>query len=44
MQRKGRRSDVRALAFSLNAAILLSVGLLLGAAGSGMTLRRFLRI
>jgi cell division transport system permease protein len=37
-------SDVRALAFGLNALILLAVGLLLGAAGSGMTLRRFLRV
>ena len=37
-------SDVQALAFPLNALILLAVGLLLGAAGSGMTLRRFLRV
>ncbi len=36
--------DVQALSFWLNALILLSVGLLLGAAGSGMTLRRFLRV
>jgi cell division transport system permease protein len=37
-------SDVNALAFSLNALILLGTGLLLGAAGSGFTIRRFLQI
>ena len=37
-------SDVQALAFPLTALILLGLGLLLGAAGSGLTLRRFLRI
>jgi cell division transport system permease protein len=37
-------SDVRALSFTLNALILLGVGLLLGAAGSGLTLRRFLKV
>ena len=36
--------DVNALSFSLNALILLATGLLLGAAGSGLTLRRFLRV
>jgi cell division transport system permease protein len=36
--------DVNALSFSLNALILLVTGLLLGAAGSGLTIRRFLRI
>ncbi|HET7743949.1 MAG TPA: permease-like cell division protein FtsX [Gaiellaceae bacterium] len=36
--------DVRALAFSWTAAILLAVGLGIGALGSGMTLRRFLRV
>jgi len=36
--------DVRALAFSWTAAILLAVGLGIGAIGSGMTLRRFLRV
>ncbi|MDQ5822379.1 MAG: ABC transporter permease [Actinomycetota bacterium] len=36
--------DVQAISFWLNAAILLTVGLLLGAAGSGLTLRRFLRV
>jgi cell division transport system permease protein len=36
--------DVNAIAFSLNALILLATGLLLGAAGSGLTIRRFLRI
>jgi len=37
-------SDVQALAFPLTALILLVLGLLLGAAGSGLTLRRFLRV
>jgi cell division transport system permease protein len=37
-------SDVKALAFSLNALILVGTGLLLGAAGSGLTIRRFLRV
>jgi cell division transport system permease protein len=37
-------SDVNALAFSLNALILVGTGLLLGAAGSGLTIRRFLRV
>ncbi len=36
--------DVKALAFGLNALILIGIGLLLGAAGSALTLRRFLRI
>ena len=36
--------DVNALAFELNALILLATGLLLGAAGSGLTIRRFLRV
>ena len=37
-------SDVHAMSFSLNALILVGAGLLLGAAGSGLTLRRFLRV
>ena len=37
-------SDARALAFPLNALILIFMGLLLGAAASGVTLRRFLRV
>jgi cell division transport system permease protein len=37
-------SDVKALAFVWTALILLGLGLLLGAAGSGLTLRRFLRV
>ena len=37
-------SDVQALAFFWTALILLGLGLLLGAAGSGLTLRRFLRV
>jgi cell division transport system permease protein len=36
--------DVHALSFSLTAAILLGTGLAIGAAGSGLTLRRFLRV
>jgi cell division transport system permease protein len=36
--------DVQALGFWANAMILLALGLLLGAAGSGLTLRRFLRV
>ncbi len=36
--------DVNAIAFSLNALILLATGLLLGAAGAGLTIRRFLRV
>ena len=36
--------DVRGLAFGLNALILMGLGLLLGAAGSAVTLRRFLRV
>ena len=36
--------DVQALSFPLNALILLGIGLMLGAAGSGLTLRRFLRV
>ena len=37
-------SDVEALAFSLNAFILLLVGLTIGALGSGLTMRRFLNV
>jgi cell division transport system permease protein len=40
----GGGSDVHALPFTLNALILLFTGLLLGAAGSGITLRRFLQV
>ena len=36
--------DVNALSFTLNALILLGTGLLLGAAGSGLTIRRFLKV
>jgi cell division transport system permease protein len=42
--RRGEESDVHAIAFIWNAAILVGVGLMLGAAGSGLTLRRFLRV
>jgi len=37
-------SGVGAIAFLWNALILIAVGLVLGAAGSGLTLRRFLRV
>jgi cell division transport system permease protein len=37
-------SEVHPLPFSLNALILLGMGLLLGAAGSGLTIRRFLQV
>jgi cell division transport system permease protein len=37
-------SDVHAIAFPLTALILIGAGLLLGAAGSGLTIRRFLKI
>jgi cell division transport system permease protein len=37
-------SDVNALSFSLNALILIGTGLVLGAAGSGFTIRRFLQV
>jgi len=40
----GGNSDVHALSFTLNAILLLTAGLLLGAMGSGLTLRRFLQI
>ena len=37
-------NDVQALSFGLNALVLIGCGLLLGAAGSGLTLRRFLKV
>jgi cell division transport system permease protein len=40
----GGGSDVHALPFTLNAFVLILAGLLLGAAGSGLTLRRFLQV
>jgi len=40
----GGGSDVHALPFTLNALALILAGLLLGAAGSGLTLRRFLQV
>jgi cell division transport system permease protein len=40
----GGGSDVHALPFGLNALALVGAGLLLGAAGSGLTLRRFLQV
>jgi cell division transport system permease protein len=40
----GSGSDVHALDFTLNAILLLAAGLLLGATGSAVTLRRFLQV
>ena len=40
----GTGSDVHSLPFTLNALALLGTGLLLGALGSGLTLRRFLQV
>ena len=37
-------SDVKALGFTLTALILLGVGLVVGALGSGLTLRRYLKV
>ena len=37
-------ADVRAMAFAWTAAILVAGGLLIGAIGSGLTLRRYLRV
>ena len=37
-------SDVEALSFTLNALVLLVVGLTIGAIGSGLTMRRFLKV
>jgi cell division transport system permease protein len=40
----GSGSDVHSLSFTFNALALLGTGLLLGAMGSGLTLRRFLQV
>jgi cell division transport system permease protein len=37
-------ADVRALGFSITALILIVVGLAVGAVGSGLTLRRYLKV
>jgi cell division transport system permease protein len=37
-------NDVKALGFTLTALILLAVGLIVGALGSGLTLRRYLKV
>jgi cell division transport system permease protein len=37
-------NDVKALGFTLTALILLGVGLVVGAVGSGLTLRRYLKV
>ena len=41
---KDASSDVRAWSFGVVAAILVAAGLFLGALGSGITLRRFLKV
>jgi cell division transport system permease protein len=40
----GDGGEVQAVAFWINALLLIAAGLMLGAAGSGLTLRRFLKI
>jgi cell division transport system permease protein len=40
----GDNSDIHAMPFSLNALLVICAGLLLGAMGSGLTLRRFLQV
>jgi cell division transport system permease protein len=40
----GNNSDVHAVSFTFNAILLLAAGLLLGATGSAVTLRRFLQV
>jgi cell division transport system permease protein len=40
----GGNSDIHALPFGLNALLIVTAGLLLGAMGSGLTLRRFLQV
>jgi cell division transport system permease protein len=40
----GTNDGVHAVAFSLNALVLIVAGLLLGALGSGLTIRRFLQV
>ncbi|HEX6490157.1 MAG TPA: permease-like cell division protein FtsX [Gaiellaceae bacterium] len=39
-----RASDIHALPFTLTALIVIGCGLVLGAAGSGLTIRRFLQV
>jgi hypothetical protein len=40
----GHSKDAHAMPFELNALILIGIGLLLGVAGTGLTLRRFLQV
>jgi len=40
----GNNSDIHSMPFTLNALLIITAGLLLGAAGSGLTLRRFLQV
>jgi cell division transport system permease protein len=44
LDRLNSTSDVHALSFPLTAAIIMGAALMIGAAGSGFTIRRFLRI
>jgi hypothetical protein len=37
-------SGVEAIAFGLNALVIIGVGLVIGVLGSGLTLRRFLQV
>ncbi len=40
----GHSKDAHAMAFELNALILIGIGLALGVSGTGLTLRRFLQV
>lgn len=40
----GTTADVKAIAFEYNVLVLLGAGLVLGAAGSGLTIRKFLKV
>jgi cell division transport system permease protein len=40
----GHSKDAHAMAFELNALILIGIGLVLGVSGTGLTLRRFLQV
>ena len=40
----GTTADVKAISFSFNVLILLGAGLILGAAGAGLTIRKFLKV
>ena len=40
----GNNSDIHSMPFTLNAFLIIAAGLLLGAMGSGLTIRRFLQV